>query len=46
MIDEQTEAVLKSKGFKTIDRPILEAIVEKDYLNITVVELLKQLLNG
>jgi len=41
VIDEHTEAALKSDGFATIERPLLEAIVERDTLNIAEVELFK-----
>ena len=41
VIDEQTEAAVKSDGFATIDRSLLEVVVERDTLNITEVELFK-----
>ena len=41
VIDEQTEAAVKSDGFVTIDRALLETLVERDTLNISEVELFK-----
>ena len=41
LIDEQTEQALKSDGFKTIERPLLEAVVVRDTLNIKEVNLFK-----
>ena len=41
MIDKQTEAAVKSDGFATIERPLLEALVERDTLEIEEVELFK-----
>ena len=41
LIDEQTEAALKSDGFATIERPLLEALVERETLEIAEVELFK-----
>ena len=41
VIDEQTEAALKSDGFATIERPLLEQLVERETLEITEVELFK-----
>ena len=39
LIDKQTEAVVKSDGFATLERPLLEALVERDTLDIAEVEL-------
>ena len=41
VIEEETDKVVKSDGFVTIERSVLEEIVEKDSLNIKEVELLK-----
>ena len=41
LIDEQIEEALKSDGFATIDRSLLEAVVERDTLLISEVELFK-----
>ena len=41
LIDEETEAVVKSDGFATIERSLLEVIVERDTLGIAEVELFK-----
>ena len=41
VIDEQTEASMKSNGFATVERSLLEAMVERDALNIAEVELFK-----
>ena len=41
VIDKQTEAAVKSDGFATIERSLLEAVVERDTLNIPEVELFK-----
>ncbi|XP_068745430.1 BTB/POZ domain-containing protein 6-like [Montipora capricornis] len=41
MIDRQTEAVVKTEGFKTIGRSLLEALVVRDTLNIKEVDLFK-----
>ena len=41
VIDEQTEAAMKSDGFATIERSLLEAMVERNALNIAEVELFK-----
>jgi len=41
VIDNQTEAAVKSVEFTTIERSLLEAIVERDSLNIAEVELFK-----
>ena len=40
-IDKQTEAAVKSDGFARIERSLLEALVERDTLNIPEVELFK-----
>jgi len=39
VIDEQTEQALKSDGFETIDRSLLEAVVVRDTLSIREVNL-------
>ena len=39
VIDEQTEAALKSDGFATIERSLLEALVVRDTLSIEQVDL-------
>ena len=39
MIDEQTEAAVKSDGFATIERSLLEALVVRDTLKIKEVDL-------
>ena len=41
VIDEQTEKALKSDGFATIERSLLEAVVVRDSLNINEVEIFK-----
>ena len=41
LIDEQTEAALKSDGFTTIERPLLEGLVERETLEIAEVKLFK-----
>ena len=41
VIDEQTDEALKSDGFATIERSLLEAVVERDSLNIQEIELFK-----
>ena len=41
MVDEQTEAVVKSDEFAQLERPLLGAVVERDTLNIAEVELFK-----
>ena len=41
VIDEETEAVVKSDGFATLERPLLEALVERDTLDISEVKLFK-----
>ena len=41
VIDKHTQEALKSDGFTTIERPLLEELVEKDTLNIAEVELFK-----
>ena len=41
VIDKQTEEAVKSDGFKTIERSLLEVLVERDTLNIEEVELFK-----
>ena len=41
VIDKQTEEALKSDGFATIERSLLEAIVTGDTLDIREVELFK-----
>ena len=44
VIDEETEAAVKSDGFATIERPLLEALFERDTLNISEVKLFKGVL--
>ena len=44
VIDEQTEAVVKSDDFVAIQRTLLEALVKRDTLNIAEVELFKGLM--
>ncbi len=41
VIDEKAEEAVKSDGFATIERSLLEAVVERDTLNIAEVELFK-----
>ena len=41
MIDKRTVEAVNSDGFETIDRSLLEAVVERDTLNIEEVELFK-----
>ena len=41
VIDKQTEEALKSDGFATIERSLLEAVVTRDTLDIREVELFK-----
>jgi len=41
VIDEQTEGALKSDGFATIERSLLETVVARDTLNIQEIELFK-----
>ena len=41
VIDEQTQAAVKSDGFLTIERSLLEAVVERDTLRIPEIELFK-----
>jgi len=41
VIDEQTEDAVKSDGFATIERSLLEEVVERDTLGISEVELFK-----
>ena len=41
VIDKQTEEALKSDGFATIERSLLEVVVTRDTLNIREVELFK-----
>ena len=41
VIDEQTEAAVKSDGFATIERTLLEVVVKRDTVNIPEVELFK-----
>ena len=41
VIDKQTEAAVKSEGFETIERSLLEAIVARDSLTIKEVALFK-----
>ena len=39
MIDEQTEAAVKSEGFATIERSLLEAVIVRDTLSIREIDL-------
>ena len=41
VIDEQAEEAVKSEGFVTIERSLLERVVERDSLNIQEIELFK-----
>ena len=41
VIEKETEEAVKSDGFETIERSVLEEMVEKDSLNIKEVELFK-----
>ena len=41
MIETQTEEAVKSEGFVTVERSVLEELVEKNSLNIKEVELFK-----
>jgi len=41
VIDKETEEALKSDGFATIERSLLEAVVERDTLNVREIELFK-----
>ena len=41
VIDEETEAAVKSDAFATIERSLLEAVVEREPLNVAEVELFK-----
>ena len=41
VIDEQTEEAVKSDGFTTIDRSLLEAMVKRDTLTIEEIDLFK-----
>ena len=41
IIEKETEEAVKSDGFVTIERSVLEELVEKDWLNIKEVELFK-----
>ena len=41
VIDEQAEEAVKSEGFVTIERSLLESVVERDTLNIQEIELFK-----
>ena len=41
MIDKETEEAVKSAGFATIERSVLEAVIERDTLNIQEIELFK-----
>ena len=42
VIDRETEEAVKSDGFATIDRSLLEAVIERDALSISEVELFKR----
>ena len=41
LIETQTEEAVKSEGFVTVERSVLEELVEKNSLNIKEVELFK-----
>lgn len=41
VVDEQTEPAIQSDGFVTIERSLLEALVERDSLSIKEIELFK-----
>jgi len=41
VIDKETEGTVKSDGFSTTERSLLEAVVERDTLNIQEIELFK-----
>ena len=41
VIDNGTDEAVKSDGFVTIEKPVLEALVERDSLNVKEVELFK-----
>jgi len=41
VVDKETEEALKSDGFATIERSLLETVVERDTLNIQEIELFK-----
>ena len=41
VIDDQTDEVVKSDGFVTIEKSVLEELVERDSLNVKEVELFK-----
>ena len=41
VIENETEEAVKADGFVTIERSVLEELVEKDSLNIKEVELFK-----
>jgi len=41
LIDKETEEAVKSDGFATIERSLLEVVVERDTLNIPEIELFK-----
>jgi len=41
VIDKETEEAVKSAGFATIERSLLEAVIERDTLNIQEMELFK-----
>ena len=41
MIDQQTDEAVKSDGFVTIEKSVLEELVERDSLNVREVELFK-----
>ena len=44
VINEQTEEAVKSDGFATIERSLLEGVVERDTLRISEVELFKAIM--
>ena len=41
VIDKETEEAVKSDGFATVERSLLEAVVERDTLNIQEIDLFK-----
>ena len=41
MIDRQTEAAVKSDGFATIERSLLDAVVSRETLTIEEIDLFK-----
>ena len=41
MIENETDEAIKSDDFMTIERPVLEELVQKDSLNVEEVELFR-----